>query len=684
MKLKTFFINRGILLNDFQRFGWLGACYLLVLLFTIPLKIFMLYSRPEDPGLRYAEVYARIFQFDPSQSFLHLASLILVPVLTGLLLFRYLQDSRAADMIHALPIRRETFYNTHVVTGIILLFLPLIFTALISWALVAGLGLEHINSTDIFSWLFTGLLVNLLFFISSVAVGMITGMTVLQGVLSLILLLLPSGLSLLLLHNVGIYLYGFAYDFYFLKTGSLSPLIRLTEISSSYPLQSVEIAAYLLTSIVLYLVGRYLYRRRQIEAAGNALAFDVLHPLFKYAVTFCFMLLLGSYFYQVQGSMAWTYFGYLLGSLLAYFLTEILLNKSLQVFQWRRIRDYGIYALAMLGLIGLFHYDFTGFEKRLPELGNVKSVYLDTYFYPLIHVPAVNTQAYGDIEYVEYHSPVKAMFNERKNIADIYSLHQAIAANRLDHKESFLSKHPLGYENVCLAYELENGSFIYRQYQITSSEYADRLKPIYESLEYKKLHNKILSIKLADVDLIEINAFDRNKTLRLTDAGLIAQAVAALQKDVCAETYEEIKNMDQRPPWAHVTLFLGNNYRIDQDWKKTYFNFEQWLKETGKYNQARLLPGQDFTSAIVDKNPYLNKQDTSKRPGQENLPELENKPGILKITDPEKLELCLLSYNTNSEQALYKVVFLLNNGRTFSGFISEADAPAFIKEHFGF
>jgi ABC-2 type transport system permease protein len=387
MKSKTSSINTGILLNDLKRFSWIGAGYLLALLAIVPLKIFMLYSRTQDLRINDTTAYLRIFQFD-YYSPIQILVLIVVPVLTGLLLFRYLQDGRAADMAHALPVRREALYNTHVVTGIIFLFVPLILTALVSWALVSGLGIEDVNGINILTWLANCLLLNLLFFICSVAVGMVTGMTTMQGVLSYILLFLPSGLSILLLHNLNQYVYGFAYDYYLSsKIEYLSPLTRLTDISRN-PFQPGEMAVYLGISILLYFVGRSFYLRRNTETAGSAITFQVLRPVFKYSVTFCFMLLLGSYFNAVQDSMAWTYFGYLIGSLMAYFLIEILLNKSLQVFQGRQFRNYGIYALAMVVLLGLLHFDWTGYEKRLPGISEIKSIYMDSSYYPLTYQPA--------------------------------------------------------------------------------------------------------------------------------------------------------------------------------------------------------------------------------------------------------------------------------------------------------
>lgn len=679
MKLKTSFINTGILLNDLKRFTWIGAGYLLILLSIVPLKIFMLYSRAQDFQINDTTAYLRIFQFDPYNP-IQVMVLIIVPVVTGLLLFRYLQDGRAADMAHALPVRRETLYSTHVAAGIIFLFVPLLLTALVSWALVAGLGIEGVKGSNILTWLSNSLLINLLFFICSVAVGMVTGMTTMQGVLSYILLLLPSGLSVLLLHNLNQYIYGFALDYYFPKIEKLSPLIRFTEISRN-PFQSGEIAIYLGISIVLYFVGRSLYLRRNIETAGSAISFEVLRPVFKYSATFCFMLLLGSYFNAAQDSMAWTYFGYFIGSLLAYFLIEILLNKSLQVFQGRQIRGYVIYALVMVVLLGLSHFDWTGYEKRLPEISEIKSVYMDHSFYPLTYEPAVMPADAPANYYAD--APIKAIFTDQDSIARIYALHRQIIANRSDNKESSLSKSTRNTQHICLAYELVDGKRIYRQYRIAMPDYADSLKPIYESREYKELHNTVFTVNPSEVEFIEITGYESNKYLRLIDPESIAQAFTALQSDIYNETYEEMINTNGKPPWATVNIHVKNR-SFGQDWKKSHANFAQWLKDTGNYERARLLPVVDITCAFIDRAAAINEED-SERPQsktrQLDIAALEEKPGILKITGTEQLEWCLRQYHRNSEQAAYEVFFVLNNGGVISGFL-EADAPAFILEHF--
>ena len=700
MKSKTSFINKGILNNDFKRYTWIGIVYLLGLLVAVPLKLAMIYTRPEAIKVNYnAFTYLRVLEFDSSPLLLIL--LLTVPVLTGILLFRYLQYGKAADMEHALPIKRETLYNTHILTGLILLLTPVIITALITWALVAGLGIEFIAGRNILVWLEVAFLLNLLLFLSTVAVGMFTGLSVLQGLLTYILLLVPSGLSLLVFHNLSLYVYGFPNDYYSANLEKLSPLLRLP--NSTPPLPAGEIILYLLLCVALYFLGRYLYRRRNIETAGDAITIEVLRPLFKYAVTFCTMLLLGSYFHSAaQGSMFWTYFGYLLGAGLGYFLTEILLNKSLYVFQWQRVRGLGVYGLVIIVLIGLLYTDCTGYEKRLPELSQIKNVYMDSYFYPLL---------YGDEMYAgNAFKPSKAIYDDHDNIVRIQALHRQIIARRGEEKEA--SSGPSGEtqrkERICLAYELKNGRHLYRDYIIPTAVYAEQLKPIYESLEYKFHRFEILRANPDTIKMIDIHSRNGNKHVRIAEPERIKQAIAVLRQDVLEQSFAEM-TMEKRPAWADINITIAladdagntmpavvydrigtygsvtsernNYYDIGMEWQKSYTHFERWLQDTGLYDQARLLPGSDIVHAIINYAP-----DGIDEAGYRQLMQAgnaEEKPGVLKITDPDKLELCLRTYQSGyKEGALYTVFFKVNTGNSFWGLIPSAEAPDFIKPHF--
>ncbi len=154
---------------------------------------------------------------------------------------------------------------------------------------------------------------------------------------------------------------------------------------------------------------------------------------------------------------------------------------------------------------------------------------------------------------------------------------------------------------------------------------------------------------------------------------------------------------DRKPPWAHIRITLNNNRDISLSWEKSYGNFEQWLKDSGEYNRARILPDEDIAYALVDKNKEILEnapqagENVARLPAsqtthQDILVTTEEKPGMLKITDPEELELCLRNYRDfreeKAEQAAYSVIFQLNDGSAFSGLLFEADTPDFIKKHF--
>lgn len=683
MQLKTSAVNRGILINDLRRFSWISAVYLLGLLAAVPLRLYMLYSRDEQVTLNGVSTYLRVLDYSGSLQF---ALLAVVPVLTGLLLFRYLQSGQASDMEHALPIKRATLLNTHVLAGGMILIIPLAITALAAWITVSVLNIHQVPAAAIFTWLGQGLLFTGLFFMTTVAVGMFTGMTSLQGFLTYIFLILPTGLYWLLINNVHMHLYGFPFDYYYADRGtSFSPLLKMEQ-AFSEPLTLGLVLLYLFLILFLYCAARYMYRQRHLERGGSAVTFDILAQLLKYGVVFCSMLLAGGYFFRSQGSMAWAYFGYFTGSLLAYLLMEILLEKSLYIFQPRRFKGLGAYALAVVLLLAAVNGDVLGYEKRLPPGSEVESIYLSRSFYhwqvnALPHAPT-RPVVYdpGSVYpyYSEYDEPMLPLFKEPANLAAIHELHRSII-NRRDQADRPLHRYDPAREVVCLAYQLRDGSEIFRQYYINRHMYAAQLKPIYESREYKRLNYPVLRMAPEEVRLLEIHSYDGNKRLVISRPDLISPAIQALQQDVAEQSYEDM--VSGRSPWATVRAYLDPPQSFSLSWRKSYRHFERYLQETDQYHQARLLPGEDIRLALVQRR--TDAEPPAFPSGYPDLEELARQPGVITVKDPQELEQCLRSYSGSREDGYaYYIVFLLDDHRPIEGSFTEADAPAFIKERF--
>lgn len=158
--------------------------------------------------------YFHQYLFRPTEMFLN----ILVPVICGLIIFQYLQGERGSTFFHSLPIKREKLYFQNLLSGFVLLGLPLFVNALLTYGVFASFGITEGYwlqpfTTDfgmvtqygpvvtplfpVFSyWFFRSLLMVSLFYVFTVFVGMFTGNILLQGLLTGIGMVLPLGVLL--------------------------------------------------------------------------------------------------------------------------------------------------------------------------------------------------------------------------------------------------------------------------------------------------------------------------------------------------------------------------------------------------------------------------------------------------------------------------------------------------------
>lgn len=123
---------------------------------------------------------------------------IVIPVLLAIFLFRFLQMKQASDFIHSLPITRRRIYVHMIGTGIGFMGLPILLTGSILILFHSAIDIERLYTmTDIWSWMGTTFILEALIFSVAVLLGMVTGLSAFQGVLTYIFLTLPVGLFVL-------------------------------------------------------------------------------------------------------------------------------------------------------------------------------------------------------------------------------------------------------------------------------------------------------------------------------------------------------------------------------------------------------------------------------------------------------------------------------------------------------
>ena len=212
-------------------------------------------------------------------------------------------------------------------------------------------------------------------------------------------------------------------------------------------------AAYCAAGLILAVCALFIYRRRDMERAGDVVAIPVLKPIFKYCMTFgCAIVLaispelFGSgYTVRSAAATALVVLAMLLGgAFVGYFVSEMLMQKTLSVFRGKW-RGFVVSCAVIIVLTLGAEMDVTGYERRTPDPADVESVSF-TY--------------YGTDEKIR----------QPENIAGIVAFHEEVIAQK-DINESAEDTQWLSIE-----YTLRSGKEMKRVYNI-ADDAEDRADP---------------------------------------------------------------------------------------------------------------------------------------------------------------------------------------------------------------
>ena len=94
--------------------------------------------------------------------------------------------------------------------------------------------------------------------------------------------------------NVKFYWYGFATTYYSGENlQDLVPFIHIIDLLDSGKESYLSLVIYAIVAFVLCFIAFIAYRKRSLEIATHAIAFNWLKPIFIYGLTTCSLLLWG-------------------------------------------------------------------------------------------------------------------------------------------------------------------------------------------------------------------------------------------------------------------------------------------------------------------------------------------------------------------------------------------------------
>lgn len=501
MKLKTSFFNGRVLRKNISRFAPLWILYAV----GEVLGLMTLNQSGTDSTAREL-----IGLFGPVAGF-HLC----YAFLAAACLFGDLFDSRMCNGLHAMPMRREGWLITNLISGLVFALIPAAVGGIVaavmlgkySWVALAWQGVSLLQFV-----LFFGIAV-----FSAICAGKRLGMAAIYALINFLPLLV----------------YWIVNQFYIpLLRGVVlpeDPFLRACPIATIFRSDYVDYemvgAAGNRTMVIRGFVAsdwRYLgicagagvgflvlawllYRKRHLETAGDFISFQPLRYVFLAAYTITAGVLLDSVFRLFIGRDD-TYVFLAVGVIIGYFTGWMLLERTVKVITGKVLIGFGIFAALIAGSIGLTAMDPLGIASYVPKAEEVKSVCL-----------------YPSMDNYTYASGNGWHITDPAEIAQVQALHrQLIDTPPQDNGYILIAE---------LSYELENGKCVRRSYKVPAeSAIAGELRGFFNDVRSVFATDNWEHLK-ATIDSVEFWLDGKEYYNGITDPQQIQALLAAVEAD---------------------------------------------------------------------------------------------------------------------------------------------------------
>ena len=468
MKSRTSSFNLTVFKKDITRFAPVWGTYLILMLLVL-----MNISGESDAYWRLRNVPDAIL----AMSWVNMIYACVV----AQLIFGDLYNSRLCNALHAMPVTREGWFVTHTASGLACSFLPNLVLTLIAFPVLR----VEAGWPGLLWWLLGSQLQYLFFFGVAVLCVMLSGNRL--GQLALYAMMNFAGLAAWWLASV-IYqplLPGIQFNgelFY-----PFSPVAEIMEIVDVVVIDHERIVdefgnflhnevygvtlgdgwgymAIIAAVGVLALIGGLVpYRKRNLECAGDFVAFRKMEPVVQVLVT-----LFAGGFFHLFGDVFGLRMKYVLiicGMIVGFFACRMMLLRSTRVFQKKGFLGCGA-ILAAFGLtLALTAWDPMGITTYMPEADEIESI------------------TFSDSYSIHRHSNMRGEAVDPADIEAILGVHSDCidgSAHEITglHPDSF---HSL---NLRIEYKLKNGKTVNRFYDVYPlSEAGQVLKGYYTKPE---------------------------------------------------------------------------------------------------------------------------------------------------------------------------------------------------------
>ena len=512
MKLRTSFFNGRVLLKNLTRFA----------------PVWVLYAIAEVLGLLSMNTGKEAFwiaddlgQMIGPVCVFHAVYALLVAAC----LFGDLFDSRLCNGLHAMPMRREGWLLTNLLSGFVFALIP---------AIVGG-AVGAVILRDYWQFAIVWQLASLMQFVFCFGVAVFSAMCAGKRVGMVAVYTLINFLSMLICGVVdmvyepllpGVAISDEWFTFFCPIVSIFQDNYYAINITYSEVVHQVIFEGYILEDwyylfacaglgILFAGFAWLLYRKRPLEKAGDFIALRPMGIFFLLAYTLGAGILVYSFAELFFGT--YKDYGFLVvGIVIGWFTGWMLLERTVKIFTKKVWIGFAAFAVLFAGSIGLTVMDPMGIAAYIPETEKIEtaSIYLQ-------HDIFAYTRAVEDRDDGWF-------LRDAEDIAWVQQLHSRMLQAGTDSSGETIKVH--------VRYEMEKGFSVNREYNIPAeSQVAEELRPFFSDLRSVLAVQDWNQIR-DDVDYVNVYfySFEEVKDVTLTDLAQIQELLKAIEADAQA------------------------------------------------------------------------------------------------------------------------------------------------------
>ncbi len=596
MTSKSLFFN--LMIEDLKRRIWSIALSCLTFFFIMTMFAFLIISNNtyilegDYEGAFSREYYnmvveRNILELIGLNAFPLCAFIVILAVVVALSGFAYLHSKKKVDFYHSLPVKREFLFAAKAINGILIVWIPYIIFGIITAAIL----MFNTSSYTGFVVLVKTAIIHLPFFI---AIYM-TAITAVLLTSNIVVGMLGVGILYFIGPIIVFVLAEFArisYEYYLrvekifeAQLAYSSPVTLYISYATGTAQQHGIIAAAILIAALLTVLNIYLYKLRASEATHKAMSFNKSKSIIKIVIVIAFtwVSMLAFMSLDLNYSIAWTIFGFVIGAVLSHAIIEVIYNFDIR----KAFANPAHLLIAVViagGIYSIYAFDITGYDKYFPseqefDGAGIADDYLETdVIRNSIDIEAVeegipyNTDGEKLDYIVEGFGKYDIYFDNRlenMRYMDYSNLKELVAAANSNYRGA-----KYNYDRIIsidIYYHLKNGSFKARHYDLPLSLVQQYLFKIYESEEYKSATYEILEQKDDFINSIMINKNDHTETIykNLDDTDFKSRLLNAYRSELKALTGEE-KSVSSAVATISFNYFNAENAENVYGWR--YYN----------------------------------------------------------------------------------------------------------------